>query len=180
MSRPGSDTSVQVRAVGADDWRSCRDIRLRALQDSPDAFGSTYDLESGFTEDQWRTRLAGPDHVSVLAYWATAPIGMGAGFQDLPGLLHVVAMWVDPSARGRGVGPQVLDVIRGWAQERGLGLHLDVHTGNTGARRSYERYGFVATGELRPLRDGSAELVERMLLPPNRDATSLSGRRGCR
>jgi GNAT superfamily N-acetyltransferase len=116
----------------------------------------------------------------VLAYRATAPIGMGAGFQELPGPLHVVAMWVDPSARGRGVGPQVLDVIRGWAQERGLGLHLDVHTGNAGARRSYERYGFVATGELRPLRDGSAELVERMLLPPNRDATSLSGRRGCR
>ena len=36
---------------------------------------------------------------------------------------------------------------------------------NTAARRSYERYGFRGTGETRALREGSAEVVERMVLP---------------
>jgi GNAT superfamily N-acetyltransferase len=71
---------------------------------------------------------------------------------------------VEPSARGQGVGHLILDAVRGRAEQRGLRLHLDVARGNAGARRSYERYGFVATGETRPLREGAPELVERMVL----------------
>jgi ribosomal protein S18 acetylase RimI-like enzyme len=48
----------------------------------------------------------------------------------------------------------------------GLRVHLDVETTNRGARRLYERLGFVATGETRPLRDGSPYHVERMVLRP--------------
>jgi ribosomal protein S18 acetylase RimI-like enzyme len=89
---------------------------------------------------------------------------MGAGFSDLPGLLHVVAMWVDPAYRGRHVAPAVLETIEDWARSRGLRLHLDVNTTNLAARRAFEAYGFVGTGETGPLRDGSAELMERMVL----------------
>jgi hypothetical protein len=39
-----------------------------------------------------------------------------------------------------------------------------VSTTKPGARRAYERYGFTVTGETRPLRVGSTELVERMVL----------------
>jgi GNAT superfamily N-acetyltransferase len=71
---------------------------------------------------------------------------------------------VDPSHRGRGVGHAVLCGVDAWARRRGLRLHLDVNTSNAAARRSYERFGFTATGETRPLRDGSDEVVERMVL----------------
>jgi len=63
------------------------------------------------------------------------------------------------------VGHLVLDAIVGWARERGLRVHLDVTAGNSPARRLYERYGFVGTGELRPLRPGSQHTIERMNLP---------------
>ncbi len=33
---------VLVRETVPDDWRALRDIRLTALRDEPDAFGSTY------------------------------------------------------------------------------------------------------------------------------------------
>ena len=105
-----------------------------------------------------------PDEVAVVAETAAGPAGLAGGYPDRPGLLHVVAMWVDPAARGRGIAHLLLDAIDGWARERGLRLHLDVATGNAVARRSYERYGFVATGETRPIRDGSADRVERMVL----------------
>jgi GNAT superfamily N-acetyltransferase len=153
-----------VRLLGGDDWPAWREIRLRALQDSPSAFGSTHARETGFTETDWRRRLEDPDAVSVLALDGARPVGMGAGFQDLPGWLHVVAMWVDPGARGRGVGHCVLGAIHRWADDRGLRLHLDVSTTNPQARRAYERFGFAVTGETRPLRAGSSEVVERMVL----------------
>ena len=159
---------TDVRVLGPDDWRSWREIRLEALLESPDAFGSTHAREVAMTEDDWRARLEQGDSVSVLAEEDGRPVGMAAGFPDRPGYLHVVAMWVAPAARGRGVAHAVLRCIEDWAAARGLDLHLDVNTRNTAARHSYERYGFVGTGATRPLREGSADVVENLVLPGRR------------
>lgn len=156
--------------LDGDDWEAWRDVRLRSLQDSPDAFGSTYAREVRLDEPTWRERLDDPTGVAVLASRRGVPVGMGGGYEDLPGHLHVVAMWVAPEARGQRVAHAVLLALEGWAEERRLRLHLDVSTENAPARRSYERFGFVGTGETRPLREGSTVVVERM----------VSGRRGSR
>lgn len=167
--------SIEVRQTTSHDWELWRDLRLRALRDSPTAFGSTYERELAFSEADWRQRAGGAANAvalgggtagpAVLAFAGGLPAGMGGGFRDLPGWLHVVAMWTDPAWRGRGVGRAVLGFLTAWADEAGLRVHLDVTVGNDGARSLYEGYGFVTTGETRPLRDGSAYLVERMVLP---------------
>lgn len=162
MTGPVGD--LTVRPAGPEDWRTWRDLRLRALRDSPSAFGSTYEREAAFDEAAWRDRLLGRDGVTVLAWHSDRAVGMGGGYQDLPGFLHVVAMWTDPAHRGYGVGGAVLSAIETWALVRGLRLHLDVNTANAGARALYERCGYVATGEVRPLREGSSETAERMVL----------------
>lgn len=161
-----------VREPTADEWAVWRDVRLRSLLDSPGAFGSTYDHELRFTERFWRARLADPEGASMLAWDADAPVGIGAGFQDLPGHLHVVAMWVAPAARGHRVAHLLLDAIRVWADTRRLRLHLDVESTNVAARRCYETYGFRTTGETRPLREGAPEVTERMVLSAGRDASA--------
>jgi GNAT superfamily N-acetyltransferase len=162
---PGG-SEVWVRLAGPEDWATWRDLRLRALQDSPSAFGSTYAREAAWGEASWRERLTPtePTDVAVIAYRDGGAVGMGGGFGDLPGFVHVVAMWTDPAHRGHGVGAAVLDALAVWAEERGFRLHLDVNTANDGARALYERAGYVATGETRPLREGSEEQVERMVL----------------
>jgi RimJ/RimL family protein N-acetyltransferase len=155
---------TRIEVIDGAEWQAWRDIRLRALRDSPDAFGSTYAREVAFAEADWRRRLEDPTSVSVLALEGHRAVGMVGGFQDLPGWLHVIAMWVDPGARGRGLAQGLLRAIHHWADDRGLRLHLDVSTANPGARRVYERYGFTITGETRPIRAGSIDLVERMVL----------------
>ncbi len=161
-----------VRKATADDWPTWREVRLRSLLESPGAFGSTYEREMAFTEQFWRARLGNPDAISVLAWQDDAPVGIGGGFQDRPGHLHVVAMWVVPHVRGQGVAHLVLDALRNWAEERRLLLHLGVESSNDSARRTYEAYGFTATGATSPLRDGSPEVTERMVLTAADDAVA--------
>jgi len=132
-----------VRRLGPDDWEAFREIRLRSLADSPDAFGSTLERERAFTEDDWRERACSG---SVLVYDQGRPVAMGAGFAERPGFLMVVAMWTEPERRGEGLGGRVLDAIVDMARSLGLRAHLFVMLENPEAARLYERHGFARSG----------------------------------
>ena len=49
---------IEVRRVGADGWQVMRDVRLAALLDAPEAFGSSYQREAGFGREDWRGRMS--------------------------------------------------------------------------------------------------------------------------
>lgn len=167
-------SEVVVREALPDDWQVLRDLRLRALQDSPGAFGSTFEREAAFTEADWRGRLSGQSGTSMLAWVDGAPVGIGGGYLVDDGWLQIVAMWTEPGLRGHGVGRAVLTSLVSWADAHGLRVRLDVEADNAGARRVYERAGFVATGFTRPLREGADQRCERMVLP---EEGGLSGTR---
>jgi ribosomal protein S18 acetylase RimI-like enzyme len=69
-------------------------------------------------------------------------------------------MWTDPAHRGRGHARRILDALL----PRDVDAVLDVNLTNLAARTAYERYGFVGTGEVEPLRPGSDQRMERMVL----------------
>jgi len=146
-----------VRETAMDDWLSLREIRLAALQDAPDAFASTYASEETFDEAAWRARIARGG--SFLAYVpeisASAPVGLVGGYEEEPGTVGLISMWVRPEARGHGVGEALIAAVLDWAQARlARSVHLWVTETNKPARRLYERCGFKPTGE-------------RQLLPSN-------------
>jgi ribosomal protein S18 acetylase RimI-like enzyme len=154
---------VNIRRATADGWEASRDIRLRALADSPDAFMSTLDVESRFGGEVWKSRLE--SSYTAFAIEDATVVGVGALIDD-PHESHsreIVAMWVDPAFRGRGIASALVDhLVQVARSERVSAVALWVADGNEPARRVYARRGFVATGQRDVIRAGLGE--ERMRL----------------
>lgn len=148
-----------------------RDLRLRALAEAPDAFGSTHARESERSDEDWAARLAraatAANECPLLAEVDGEPMGLAWGrIDDLhPETAHLYQVWVAPERRGAGVGRALLDAIIAWARSANAQvLSLAVTRGNSPAMRMYLLAGFVSAGEPQPLRDGSVLLSQPMQL----------------
>jgi ribosomal protein S18 acetylase RimI-like enzyme len=154
--------TLTVRRFTPEDWRLYRDLRLRALQDAPDAFGSTYAHECERADTDWRTRLARGStsnrDLPLVAEVDGEPGGLAwACLEDeVPAVAHLYQMWVAPECRRQGVGGALLDAAVAWARTvESDALMLDVTVSNGPAVHLYEQAGFVPVGNPKPLRPGS-------------------------
>jgi ribosomal protein S18 acetylase RimI-like enzyme len=156
---------IDVRRVQIDEWEALRDMRLRALADSPDAFGSTHAEAVARPERWWRDwterSAAGAAQAMFLAWDAGEPVGIAGVFREESSYI-VISMWTVPERRGRGVGRSLLDAAVAFAGDEEI--VLSVTEGNDAARRLYESYGFVPTGATEPLRSNTALLIHELRL----------------
>jgi len=156
--------------ITPDHAASYRDVRLRALKDSPSAFGSTYAREILLTDADWQQRSANLDGITkigFLAMDASTTCGIVACFRDEqdPARAEVISMWVAPSHRGTGLSAALIDAIHAWATSRNIQtLKLMVTSNNVPAIAFYERYGFVKTGHTEPYPNDPSVLEFEMLL----------------
>jgi ribosomal protein S18 acetylase RimI-like enzyme len=155
--------NVSIRRAVTGEWERVRDLRLRSLEDAPDAFGSTLEEERAFEPARWVEWIEGWQGATNVLYVAEsgddgAWIGMAVGSRTGQELrAHLYAMWVDPARRTRGVGARLVREVLAWAGSWGAhSVVLGVTETNDGAARFYERLGFEDTGLRHPLRDGSA------------------------
>jgi ribosomal protein S18 acetylase RimI-like enzyme len=143
---------TRLQALTEDDWRLWRALRLQALAEDPDAFGSRLSDWQGLgdREDRWRSRLSIPGGHDVIAWCGEQPCGMASGVPATrDSWIALISLWVAPAARGRGVGDALVADIVGYASDVGAdGVDLDVAEENQAARRLYERHGFRLTGEV--------------------------------
>jgi len=136
---------VTIRRAETDDWQVCRDIRLRALREEPQAYEAAFEDEQQLSDQQWRDRLARA--ATYLAVDHERVVGAAVGLLQDNGDMLIVAMYVAPEARGRGIAARLIDEIATVGIARGSRrLVLDVADGNVTAERSYLRYGFVPIG----------------------------------
>src|SRR6478672_7337242 len=74
--------SVQIVTAQPGDWAAYRELRLRSLRESPDAYGSTYAFEADFSPELWQQRLTGATtFLAVLDDDRKTPIGTVTGLQ---------------------------------------------------------------------------------------------------
>jgi GNAT superfamily N-acetyltransferase len=142
---------MRIQRLAPDDWKLWRDVRLAALADAPYAYGSTLAREQEFDEAAWRHRLAPANGMTAVAIDGDDTVGAIGGWTPAD-VVHVVAAWVAPSARGTGVGDALVTEVLDWAREHGYPrVELRVADGNDSARRLFLRNGFHPTGRREPL-----------------------------
>jgi len=127
-------------------------VRLRALQDTPSAFGSTYARESQFSDGDWQQRalnLCTPRSIGYLAHHEDKFCGIAVSFlnEQNPQQAQLMSMWVAPEQRRTGTGHLLVNAIESWARTGGAHtFQLMVTSGNLAAISFYERLGFSKTG----------------------------------
>jgi GNAT superfamily N-acetyltransferase len=141
---------MRVHVPEPDEWERWRELRLRALRDSPDAYLETIAQAEAHDEALWRSRIAPTPTRHAVA--AIADDGRWTGQMVVlldPDPPTLVAVFVEPAHRGDGTAGLLLDAVVARVRETGATrLRLQVSGGNDRARRFYERAGFVATGDV--------------------------------
>ena len=122
---------IDIRQIQASEWQKYRDVRLRALRDAPDAFGSTYAIESAKTDAAWQHQIetALSSHSDYPLFALIQEDVCGLVWCKLsaaePDTAHIYQMWVDPAVRGSGAGHALLDCAV---------ILAAIHAGVTGER----------------------------------------------
>ena len=150
---------VTIRRIKASEGALLRDVRLRALRDSPSAFAMTYEDEAAHGNEHWMARAAsvsaGGDSTTIVALRADDTIGMVAGYHPDPAhhVVELVSMWTAPTIRRRGVGRRLIDALVLWAAEEASAhtVELWVTASNEEALALYAATGFALTGARAPL-----------------------------
>lgn len=153
---------MDVEVLAADDWKILREVRLRALKDSPTAYISTYEEVASWTEADWRHRF-------TTAVWVVIRDGRGiiavaSSLRDGPvNERYLESVWVEPGHRRTGVLRTILQYLAELEPDV-EDWFLWVLDGNAEARAVYERLGFEPTGESQPLDDDSGRVEVRLRL----------------
>lgn len=153
--RPEPVTVVQV---SEQDWRSYRELRLEMLLDAPEAFWVKHSEVVDNTEEQWRWMIGhlpclqardrdGHPLGTLSVLPRVTPPGEEEPTEE-PGDVWVLAVYVRPAARGRGVSDELLRAAERMALERFDGRRLVLHVSelNEPALALYERHGYQPTG----------------------------------
>jgi ribosomal protein S18 acetylase RimI-like enzyme len=135
-----------------------RELRLRALRDTPAAFAtSLHDARARPWEHWLEATLVGATaatQVTVVVDDGSRWLGMVTGrvLADPPGSAWLEALWVDPSTRRSGLGSGLIEAVAAWSRDSGaVRLELSVTESNAPARALYADSGFRETGRRRPL-----------------------------
>jgi len=159
---PHNITCVELHA---DEWVRLSNIRLKALIDTPHAFGGTYENERLFDEDSWRLEFA------KQAFVIASVDGIDAGMMYVENLVGdfgatcwIGGCWSDPDFRGVGLMRAMFEFLDKQAASRDWLIQgLGVWTDNDLAISAYEKLGFVEMGGPQPSTRQPGKFYQRMI-----------------
>ena len=130
-----------------------RNIRLEALYNNPDSFGTMYDEEANLTIDGFRDRIPIIDNNFISGCYKNKDLvgivafHQGSRIKDRH-KAYIRSMYVRPESRKEGIGKLLLDELikRAKAINEIEILLLDVVTNNLPAKQLYLSFGFQIYG----------------------------------
>jgi RimJ/RimL family protein N-acetyltransferase len=142
-----------LRLLAPEDAAAFQSLRLRGLQECPEAFASSYEEEASMLPAEIERRLEPKTNAAIVGAFRDGElVGLtGVQRESMAKLAHKAFIWgvyVAPHARGHGVGSRVVSQALNYASET-LGVrqvNLGVNTRNTAAVALYKKLGFVQYG----------------------------------
>ena len=122
---------LEIQRLNSTEGERWRSIRLAALHDAPDAFGTTLAEANAFPPELWSRQVG--EFPTFIAVLDGLDVGVVRASSDIeqPGAAFLLSMWVAPDARGKGVGDELIDAVASWAEADGFSrLVLDVADAN--------------------------------------------------
>ena len=160
---------MAIRVLTEPDAATYWELRLRALKEDPDPFGTTYEEAAARPLSQTTERLRNttPESFILGAFDGDTLVGIVAfGRDDGRKSRHkgnIWSMYTAPEVRGRGLGRALL--LEAIARARSLSgleqINLSVTSDNVSALNLYRSAGFEVYGhERHALKDGDRYLDE--------------------
>jgi len=140
--------NIEIRQLQKHDWVLWKEIRLEALQLHPDAFGSSFEEVSLWSDEEFQQMLLRNDMFGGFVKGELAGV---AGFfiYELQKLKHrgcLFGLYVKKEYRGKGVARQLIIKLVNHASSKVMQLHCTVTTDNTCATHLYQKLGFKIYG----------------------------------
>ena len=165
-----AQAALEVRRLGTSDAAAFQALRLSGLRLHPDAFGSSWEEEMGRPVERTAEALAGGyvagcERDGVLVGIGGLRIGQAVKTRHRGGIWGV---YVDPGARGLGVGKRLMTALIDQARTQVEDVTLTVSAHNEAAIALYESLGFepygLDRGALKIAEDYVDELLMRLVL----------------
>ncbi|WP_180077871.1 GNAT family N-acetyltransferase [Acinetobacter sp. YH12251] len=112
-------SSITIPSTVESDWEILKNLRLEALQDSPDAFTATFEKTKTHSDSEWRDRVAQKRPCQfLLAFDGMRAVGMVGGTIDKQHEFTVVAMWLYENYRGNSVADLLISSLQNMQQTK--------------------------------------------------------------
>jgi ribosomal protein S18 acetylase RimI-like enzyme len=143
---------MEIRLLNPLDAENYLVIKLESLQNSPEAFASSYEEEKDQPVEKYKNRFESKDSFTFGAFEKAELVGVIILVKEklfkLSHRANIIAMYISPEKRGFGVGKALLEeAIKKAKNLDGVEqVYLTVVTTNEPAKRLYSLLGFEVFG----------------------------------
>lgn len=144
---------MKIKVLTVTDVNDLRKIRLQALRDCPEAFGSSYEEECAWDLSVYENRLLSDNHFYFGAFVNGCLVGIVClSVNERLKMRHramITSFFVDLNYRGKGVGKQLISsaVEKARSLQTIEQIELSVVTGQLAAMAIYKSAGFEIYGK---------------------------------
>ena len=138
-----------IKKLDKNYWQELKEIRLEALQKSPDSFLASFEEESQSPDTIWIEKLENFTHFGyffnekIIAFCQLS-------FEKAKKILHTAtlsSMFVSYERRGEGIGLELVNYVKNYAKNHGVKhLYLGCNAQNHCAIKLYKKSGFKVFG----------------------------------
>lgn len=139
---------MNIRLLTNQDIEAWKTIRLEALQNSPESFGSSYEEEILYTDQDWKTHLENNNIFGCFIDNELIASACYVPFSNIKGK-HRGMIWgvyTKSAHRKKGLSKDLMQNLISHAQTQVSQLHLSCTTANQQAKNMYEKLRFKIYG----------------------------------